>query len=1388
MAANININFLTQEELCVSIISLKNHLSESQSQSLPKVLNDILSTIIFPVFSQNEVKQVLKEIQSHANSSLNQLDQFDIFETQLFSQKFSLFYRNDFMEYISLNFDKVTSAYPFISQCILLMYISWTKRFKESRDISNLSFLLENLLHISRPINFPIFQRIQQLALSAFFHAYLNYLSFSPLIDFPKIFDNLKIFFGLDVHYPTSSYNLLNKTFDRVLSHKSSVDENDINFLFESTCLICRNASPSFLKGETNSLSNHIIFPEQVASSILLMILPRISKLQESALLLYKKLIKFQININGDDFQRYSALFVDSLENEILNNSEKPFLRLSKPTKTDFVTLPQLTAPEVTLRFWEKTVFEGGINMKTNIMFPDKINYKKLIPEKFRKQLKIIISSLSTCNYISTQNNTNVNQNNEANSKFNEKKEKAIDFFVDQFSELVRKYKVKLESNQIDFASYADFCLVYLYIMLHVDSFVRKNDFREILLDLPMFDPSITVFDKYNEYDIIDGLRTAVIDLALKNTRTLFEILYLKHVSHPYLFAEITHRIIRNPNLVVDSINIPIFSRALMCASMYYQPLHYPDEQNTSVQITLSIEAARTSIFLFISQLMSISPESPSLFYSNQIFVSFFLSFLFETPLRSFILSNLLNFLSRQEIISEPLIDMLVQIIQICSPLFPEEKFVVLVFDIIQTLTDVLIHQRSITKYFEPLCAPIFLSLNSLIQSELAHNYILQCVQFFALTAFTQTVNFPQIAALEKAIQTVYGTNIPQQLINRLIQMMAGEILATLTPSFIIHQPKVLKLFVKISLDDSHFLESINFVDQLCQFSALNCQRCRWCDFDLFLIDLIKEREEPKIVSALLNLFQHIASSISSVSVVQRYISLLSPKDGRKIHVNMPYYLSTMNNIISTAARLPVVSIPLTKNSAVVDIQGVTAADLENGFTFVFWIYVDTTNAQYKPSIFHLSDSKGNKIFCFLSSAFLFFNQRSATFESNGKIDVQLPIQQWSFVSVTYKRIDEEDTEIRTTFGCKKMKVLEFLTMPLQPGQISCQIGGVTPDSLQSDTFTRLGSFGLFRELTIEEITAISELGPRPTGNLITQPLFFYNIDEFKGSLILQTKASSPGVESRISKSSISFNNTFSDILINYCKVEILLPLFSLLDLKMNDGNIFKNAVKYAVEIIGNTLMISNRAQEGFLRANGFAIISHLLLSASPKHIDYNLYYQFFTLMQSFTNTKLQESIAKNILLNEDIWIHSDSDSHLRILKHWSRVLIPSLKSFSSTYPRNSEKSETDLNENDDSLRISFQDILYIMRVYYWYEPVTEEKDYIKLNRSYDLNVYECRQQMNHIALMLANERFTSNDYLCLASHIFTCAENKQVIDLLVLLKELALSSNHVLFWNFFIC
>jgi hypothetical protein len=74
-------------------------------------------------------------------------------------------------------------------------------------------------------------------------------------------------------------------------------------------------------------------------------------------------------------------------------------------------------------------------------------------------------------------------------------------------------------------------------------------------------------------------------------------------------------------------------------------------------------------------------------------------------------------------------------------------------------------------------------------------------------------------------------------------------------------------------------------------------------------------------------------------------------------------------------------------------------------------------------------------------------------------------------------------------------------------------------------------------------------------------------------------------------------------------------------------------------------------------------MIAHLLLKLPNKVTNYSIYIGFFGILESLFHTDSQTQCIDIILLNWEICDNCDPEDHLRIIRHWNRVLYPSYKS-----------------------------------------------------------------------------------------------------------------------------
>lgn len=255
----------------------------------------------------------------------------------------------------------------------------------------------------------------------------------------------------------------------------------------------------------------------------------------------------------------------------------------------------------------------------------------------------------------------------------------------------------------------------------------------------------------------------------------------------------------------------------------------------------------------------------------------------------------------------------------------------------------------------------------------------------------------------------------------------------------------------------------------------------------------------------------------------------------------------------------------------------------------------------------------------------------------NGKQKpLTIPIKTWTFITFLYQNgtaiiyLDEEEiwkstnTQIKFAIGVPYVKIGE-----------------------QSNTQVRLGNFGLFDSFDPKIVSEIYKLGPR-TIQVRRKPIFYY------------TQAN---MRSLTGFSNNTANRTFTDILIRFFKVEIFLPLFAQLDLKLKTGEPLNFNVHDVISILKAALVVGEMEQFDFLQANGFSIISHLLCSSSAKHVSYNLYTEFFDIHNILVLEDLKKQLFSQIIMNFDLWIVASPEEHLQILQHWETVVFKRCKS-----------------------------------------------------------------------------------------------------------------------------
>ncbi|OHT12088.1 hypothetical protein TRFO_03707 [Tritrichomonas foetus] len=987
-------------------------------------------------------------------------------------------------------------------------------------------------------------------------------------------------------------------------------------------------------------------------------------------------------------------------------SSEEPTLLISPPD----VNIVKLDKPEKImepiLEFKDEQTFPEGFSVVNNNLLPEKGEIMSLChnPDFLAARIKIIL--------------TVVRLHEETAATF-------LDTFMDMISVSVK--------NRHFYDMIAHFLLAGVELMPHVKLPMMC---RFLYSDL-LFDPHLTCSTEDKESSTLNTLRACAFELILNEGAQALDSVLVEAMPHPQLFTEMIYRCLIYQSTIRDLIlGSTKLLHTLTTSSLYYQ--RYALVQNTEDYEgeKVNVDTVRLAIFLFFSSLFS-NRQIETLSFQNEYFVSAYLSFSFEEPVRQFIMGQLRAFLTKDNPQATAMLGLNInKIVELAIPLFPNERALNLVNDIMVTVVDALSHQYSLADIFKPVTTSVIEALALVNSNKECQDYVIHVLQFFSVISHDFVLSQKQVDAIEKAINTVFPNGPNEEVYKLLVEIMAAEHLLSITPTFIIHQPRVVTVFFKVFERTERKNENIGFILELCNFSSANSIACHSCGLDMLLVESLLENWRQKdckndSIDIILQLFAKISVTISSADVVAKYISLLSPIENRVLPNHFWKGISCLNTIVSQTLKSPETSIPIPVSATPMQ---KAAVDISQGFTFVCWLELDAVNTQYKPIIFTFSDGVDIFYQVTLAGNIIVIYQRTPKSESTARVDRELPVSQMTFVSFTYY-INEGMASLFTTINCQDTLPLQFPVLDFQGKPAVFSYGGVTNDSNIPESPLLTGPIALFPILDSAALSLLFARGPRQLDRVPIHPHFSFV----------------PRASADITKAQ---SYTFLNVLIRDVKLTILLPLFSTLDMALNqyqEDECVEGTADATIELISNALLMSNNIEIDFANLNGFNILSTLLLQTSFKHLDYAIYLRFFTLLQMLRTGELQQQLLRSILGNLELLIVTDPENQLRIMKHWARVLFLT-------------NSPTD----------SFAAFLSNTVCYYWDE--IHDRNYLKGTsdcarpRPENLNVLECRTYMTDILLTMSQKNFTIEDFHLLMSYCKRCPDKGTVLSLTNLL------------------
>ena len=1139
----------------------------------------------------------------------------------------------------------------------------------------------------------------RQMLVSAFVNVFMHtyrYQNGDSLAEFTRIVCE---FFAKPLFVPPSSFEML------VILARRTVNTNNQEFLSLAAELL------SFVDSLVLQIGDK--FPKEYLQSILQLSCGALSGLDTTALIMFAHMAKY---IDVSTMTAFVPIIPLALIAHVERNQDVAVITPGKSA----VCLTDTAKLAGSDMFVANSTFDGPIDLTNPVTLPESHAYEKLLPEDLYKKVLMASRAITSSDEL-------------------------IKFFL----QMCPRFFSSLEGSKHSFGIMAVALLLFKKVSQVGEYYLPLG----LLSHRVVFDPSVTIFEPNEHWEMIDTLRSLAMELILHEGVNAVQTVLYSNMVYPLLFAELMHRFM-NQQMAIEKEDITLLSQTMMSTMMYYQKF-----QNLSDESRQATMKARLSIFYYLNILLN-QPDLLTAFFNDEFFVETYISMLFEEPVRPIVLSSLTNYLVLEGASENvKVIDALTEAVRKAAKVLNTKDSVVMLTDVLAVLEKAIVHVPKYAHVFSGITVDICKGLIHVPNIDEAMSLVLEILMFLTATATQHTITSPEISSLETVIVGLFKEPSPA-LFAKIIQLIAGQPLPSMHPSFMIRQPKVLRLLVGVFLGSPMLNDSITFIAKLCQSSVKNREEAHRGEFDSYLIDLLnKWRNDSsfpiKTVASVISLFMMIANTVSSVAVVQKFMSLLCPIDGKFFPVYSKLIVKSLSSLTSSAPRKPLCAMPYIQQSGF-DFENLRADCFTEGITLTFWLNLNDTDPAYRPQLMLVSDAKGrSRIGIFVNGTSVMVLMEIDDRQVSARLEHTLETKTWSFLAVSFRLGRNHDSfNVSSFYNGEDTREILFPYASFQ-GMLCGRVGGVSSDSCNVEQPAYMGPVGVFRYLNIDEIRQLYDLGPCISSAKVLQPACFFVPEESSGTMTLMNN----GFEKSLTISNTGFHYMhsipFSDVLVSRCGIELIIPLFAQWDLKFADGSEYEYFSGTTLELLETTLLMSEEAQKVFAESSGFKIIAHLLASSDSRHISYNLYLKFVEIFENLSCQELRSQLFDSILLNIELWMKCSAENHRRILRHWARVLVPAC---------------SDLIKEFRSLSM----LLSALRGYYWYEPCEHQVIILKDRcRGEELNIKECRSSILMIAHTVAKDSFTELDFQNIISYILTCRDYDQNVDVLRFLNEL---------------
>ena len=754
-----------------------------------------------------------------------------------------------------------------------------------------------------------------------------------------------------------------------------------------------------------------------------------------------------------------------------------------------------------------------------------------------------------------------------------------------------------------------------------------------------VFDPAFTIYDKQNNFDIVNTFRSHALEVILSDkNQGIDQILARQMAQYPYLLAETFARFSDMASLVSSVVSRSSdFVNTLARISLSYHNLETIEEVQKE-----PIRIVRAAFFDLLVHLFANGSVIVA-FFHNQFFCSSFFYFIFEKTITEFVIFTLHSYLmsasdadmKKASVIVTGTFNMLIEKIA-------NTEIANLLLLALRSVNDALSYKQMYGEYFKDMCASLLKSLPSLPKEELSKQLVIEIVHFCATNASSFIFSDEQVELLTEILRNFRDPELIKSLQARFIQILAGECLPSLAPAFVIKQPRIFRLILGVMEDTSQLIKTLEFFYQLCQFSPTNVNTCASNELDMFIIAVLESEKRTEFISKevaqmLLSLFSVLSLRHSTAQSVYRFVSLLTPTDEGVVSIYQPLFIDTINTLITKSLGEPSSSLPLTGKKIE------TKLDLREGITdsinIVFWLYLEEGSKDYEPYICQFWFGCTTEYHVHVNHGVLFVVQDDGVATSTAKVAEGLVPHVWYFVRVSIL-LGESKTYVsaRINISSYNQLVMAPLEHELDFSEIRLVLDSHPVSPVQFPA--RIAYFGVFLSLTDENEISLFETGLRFTGSYPQTP--WYYVRDFG-------KYSDPATTG------------FVDVLGQDCGLQIILPMFTQQNMRYSNGDPYGYTMEEGVQLLTSLLGLSEKSQQLFYEEKGFVILRQIIEEFCIESYTLKTYLGLYQCLQVITHDGLQKQLLTEILANFALVHKLDEMLQLRILKHWEQSLFRSI-------------------------------------------------------------------------------------------------------------------------------